>query len=147
MSRGERGQLAGIETVPLGILVFVAGTLLVVNAWAVVTNRTTANSIAREYLRAYTNAPDRTEGLAAGARVARTVATAHDLPAERVRLVVPDEWGPCVVATVAVTISVPEVRAPFLGGFGTTEVTVVHHDRISGHRAERTGAGGTNACG
>jgi hypothetical protein len=31
----DRGQVGGIEVLPFGLLVFVVGTLLVANAWAV----------------------------------------------------------------------------------------------------------------
>ena len=34
--RGERGQAGGMEVLPFGLLVFVAGTLLLVNIWGVV---------------------------------------------------------------------------------------------------------------
>ena len=34
--RGDAGQVGGIEALPFGLLVFVVGTLLIANAWAVV---------------------------------------------------------------------------------------------------------------
>lgn len=142
----ERGQMAGIETIPFGILVFVAGTLLVTNAWAGVTNRTTADSIAREYLRAYTRAETRPEGLADGARAAQLVAASHQLGADRVQVVEPTAWAACALATVQVTITVPEIRAPFLGGFGTQEVRVTHRDRIDSYRAAIPTSGEPDAC-
>lgn len=144
--RSERGQMAGIEAIPFGILVFLAGTLLVSNAWAVVTNRTTAESIAREYLRAYTHAADRPHALIAGARAASLTASAHGLGPDRVGIVEPSVWTRCAVATVTVTINVPEVRAPFLGGFGTQEVEVTHRDRIDAYRAGIPPSGTTDGC-
>ena len=133
--RGERGQAAGIETIPIGVLVFISGTLLVVNAWAIVTNRSTADSLAREYLRAYTKESSRPAALAAGQRVVDAIVDAHGLPHERVRIEPPTQWLACAPATVTIRLTVPEVRAPFLGGFGTTEIVVTHRDRLDGYRA------------
>lgn len=150
MRRSERAQMAGIESIPFGILVFVAGTLLIVNAWATVTTRTTATSIAREYLRAYTNAPSQPEAIEAGDRAARAVAAAHDIDSTQLRIERPVIWEPCGVAVVAVTITVPEIRAPFLGGFGSTEVRVQHRDRLDPYRVGLGSpgpAGGPDACG
>jgi hypothetical protein len=142
---GDAGQAAGVETVALGILVFVSVTLLIVNAWGMVTNQGVADSIAREYLRAYTAADTRPAALQAGDQVAQLVASDRGLPARRVHIIEPVAWGPCVTAQVTVTIDEPEIRAPFLGGFGTSELTVTHRDRIDGHRAGLAGndAGGT----
>src|SRR5690606_2186473 len=44
--RGERGQVAGIEALPFGLLIFVAGTLLVVNIWGVVDTKFAADTAA-----------------------------------------------------------------------------------------------------
>jgi len=133
--RGDRGQAAGLETIPLGVLVFISGTLLIVNAWAVVTNRSTADSLAREYLRAYTKESSRPAALAAGRRVVDVIAEADRLAPDRVRIEPPTQWVACAPATVTVHLTVPEVRAPFLGGFGTTEIVVTHRDRLDGYRA------------
>ena len=54
----ERGAVGGIEVLPLGMLVLVVGTLLVVNAWAVVDAKLAASAAAREAARAYVEAGD-----------------------------------------------------------------------------------------
>ena len=33
---GDAGQVGGIEALPFGLLIFVVGTLLIANAWAVI---------------------------------------------------------------------------------------------------------------
>ena len=144
---GDRAQAAGIETIPFGILVFVSVTLLIVNAWGVVTNQGAADAIAREYLRAYTAADDREAALAAGEHVARLVADDRGLSAGRVHLTEPTAWGPCAIAQVTVTLDEPEIRAPFLGGFGTSELTVTHRDRIDAFRAGVSGTRAGADCG
>ena len=132
--RGEHGQAAGIETLPFGVLVFIAGTLLVVNAWAVVTNRATADSIAREYLRAYTKETTQPAALDAGRHVVDAIVASSGLPPDRVRVDPPTEWGACAVATVTVHLAVPDIHAPFLGDLGAHQITVIHRDRIDAYR-------------
>jgi hypothetical protein len=146
-AHGERGQAAGIETIPLGVLVFISGTLLIVNAWAIVTNRSTADSLAREYLRAYTKESSRPDALAAGQRVVDAILHAHGIPRGRARIEPPTQWLACAPAIVTVHLSVPEVRAPFLGGFGTTEIVVTHRDRLDGYRAGLPTDGSGPPCG
>jgi len=74
--RSESGQVAGVETLAFGVLVFVAGMLVAVNAWAVVTSRASADAVARAYLRAYTEAPP-AQASERGRRAATFVAEAR----------------------------------------------------------------------
>ena len=53
----DRGQFAGIEALPFGVLVFVLGSLLLTNAWAVVDAKATVTTAAREGARTYVEAP------------------------------------------------------------------------------------------
>jgi hypothetical protein len=55
--RREDGTVAGAEALVLGVLVFVFGTLLVVDGWAVVDARFAADAAAREAVRAVVEAP------------------------------------------------------------------------------------------
>jgi hypothetical protein len=116
------------------VLVFVAGTLLVVNAWAVVSNRATADSLAREYLRAYTKESSRPDALEAGQQVVDAIVASHVMPADRVHVDPPTAWGACAVAVVTVRLTVPDIQAPFLGSLGSHRITVVHRDRIDAYR-------------
>jgi hypothetical protein len=45
--RDETGAVGGIEVLPFALLVFVAGTLLLANAWAVVEGKVAASAAAR----------------------------------------------------------------------------------------------------
>ncbi|MGZ4694068.1 MAG: hypothetical protein ACXWA3_10620, partial [Acidimicrobiales bacterium] len=51
--RDDRGQLAGIEVLPFGVLVFVVGALLITNAWAVVDAKIAVDAASREAVRTY----------------------------------------------------------------------------------------------
>lgn len=55
---GDGGQIAGIEAVPFGLLVFVTGALVVTQAWGVVNAKFLATTAAREATRAFVEAPN-----------------------------------------------------------------------------------------
>lgn len=52
-ARDELGQVGGVEGLVFGVLVFVFGTLLVANAWAVVDAKSAASAAAREATRVF----------------------------------------------------------------------------------------------
>src|SRR3954447_14686723 len=49
----ERGQVGGLEALAFGLLIFVIGTLIVANAWAVVDAKFAVESAARQAARNY----------------------------------------------------------------------------------------------
>ena len=61
--RGDVGQVAGIESIPFGLLVLIVGILLVAHTWAVVDAKFVATAAAREATRAYVEStePDAAE--------------------------------------------------------------------------------------
>lgn len=119
----ERGQAAGLETVPFGVLVFVGGVLIAVNAWAVVDHRAAVDAAASAYLRAYTAAPSPELARAAGADAARRSLGNRVAAAQELEVVAPREvFRPCRVATVVVRLRVPVARVPFMGDLGDTTV-------------------------
>src|SRR2546423_9148630 len=73
----DRGQIAGIEAVPFGILLFVVGSLLIANAWAVIDVKMAVTSAAREAARTYVESADHSTGSANADRAARDVIAAH----------------------------------------------------------------------
>lgn len=56
LRHGEDGQVGGIEVLPLAMLVFVVGILLVANAWAVVDAKLVVGAAAREAARTFSEA-------------------------------------------------------------------------------------------
>jgi hypothetical protein len=135
LQRDERGQVAGVETVVFGVLVFVAGLLIATNGWSVLTTRNATSSIAREYLRAYTRQTNEPAARRAGRSAAATVRDTERIRPARVAIVEPARFGPCVDASVTVTVQVPLARLPFLGEVGSTSVSVTRHERIDAYRA------------
>lgn len=132
--RGERGQAAGVEALPFGVLVFVTGTLIAVSAWGVLTARGVADAAAREYLRAYTRAPSAEQARAAGRRLAGEVFSARGVDPARVTMEEPTVFQACAPATVRVRVVVPLIRAPFIGALSETAVEVERTDRVDAYR-------------
>ena len=93
--RHDRGQVAGIEAVPFGIAVFVGLTLVIVNGWAQINARGVADSMAREYLRAYTQSTSAAAARAAGDRAVERVVAAHQLGGTKVSVEAPTVFAPC----------------------------------------------------
>ena len=128
----ERGFVGGFEVLPFGMLIFVAGTLLLCNAWAVYDAKVAASAAAREAVRAFVEV--RTDGEAEQqAREAGLEAIAgHGRDPSRAEI----EWavGPdfrrCALNTVVVHYRVPTLTVPFLGAFGDGVV------RTSGRHSE-----------
>jgi hypothetical protein len=147
--RDERGQLGGVEVLPFGFLVFVAGTLLVANAWAVVDAKLAAEGAAREAARAYVEAPDAQAAIALGLTAARDAASAHGRSTDpRVFRVAPPPSGSfarCARITWTVELDVPALTIPWIGAFGDGPFTAVgrHSELVDPWRA---GLPGTARC-
>ena len=56
--RGDAGQVGGIEALPFGLLVFVVGSLLIANAWAVVDAKFATDAAARQAVRTFVEGTD-----------------------------------------------------------------------------------------
>jgi hypothetical protein len=129
----ERGQVAGIEVLPFGFLIFVAGILLVVNAWAVVDAKLAVTVAAREAARAYVEAPDAASAHAAANRRALEAMQAHgrgDASRLRVRVSIPQGHGRCRPVVVTVSYTTPALVVPFTGGFGRSLTASSTHTEL-----------------
>jgi Flp pilus assembly protein TadG len=119
--RDERGQVGGIEVLAFGFLILVAGTLLMVNAWAVVDAKFAVTAAAREAARAYVEAPDEATARADAERRAREALAAHgrdDVSRTVITITSPDGHGRCRPVEVTVAYQVPALTVPFIDGFG-----------------------------
>ncbi len=120
--RGDQGQVAGIEALPFGILMFVIGMLLIANAWGVVDANLATTNAAREGVRAYVEAPSAAE---AHDRAVAAVATAlvgygrSPFSSQVDIATVGDRgWQRCALAIVTVHHEVPLLTLPIIGGLG-----------------------------
>lgn len=131
--RDERGQVAGIEVLPFGFLVLVAGTLLVVNAWAVVDAKFAVTAAAREAARAYVETMDEAHAHDLAHRRAVEALAAHgrgDPARVDVSVSTPEGHGRCRPVVVTVTYKVPALTVPFVGGFGRSITAESRHTEL-----------------
>ena len=151
-STDESGVVGGLEVLPFGFLVFVAGTLLIASAWGVVDAKIAASAAAREATRAFVES---TAGSTAGAtadaeRAAEEAVTGHGR--DPARMTVRSE-GPlvlqrCAPATFVVTYRVRTVSLPWIGGFGNGFVSASarHREVVDPFRDDVPAAPGGLAC-
>ncbi len=135
MGHHEAGQVGGIEVLPLALLVFVAGALLVTNAWAVVDAKMAASAAAREATRAYAEVPagmDQEGAWARATMAAQDTLLAYEVPPERISLqplAAPDPLR-CARVVIEAGVAVPFITVPWLGGFGEGFVVRARHSEL-----------------
>jgi hypothetical protein len=143
-ARGERGAVGGVEVLPLAVVIFVAGLLVVANLWALVEARLTVTSAAREAVRTYVEAADHEAGWsAAGAAAARVMGPRSGEPGRFALELAEDDAGRfsrCNRIIVRARYRVPALTVPWLGGLGqgvevtgtATEVVDPYRDGLAG---------------
>jgi hypothetical protein len=144
--RGDAGQVAGMEALPFGVLIFVIGALLITNLWAVVDTKIAVDSAAREAVRTYVEAPDGTTAAARAEVLAREVVAGHGRRPDRLSLDVHHEgdrpFARCVRVTVTTRYPVAALQLPWIGGLGHAfEVRAHHTERIDPFRSGLSGSG------
>ncbi len=138
--RGDAGQVAGIEVLPFGILIFVIGTLIATNAWGVVDAKIAAGAAAREAARAYVEAPDQPAATGRASQAAKDTIAGYGRDPNKVSLLVAHQgdqaWQRCVRVTVTVRYPVHTVSLPGFGGYGDgLEVRATHGELIDPYRS------------
>lgn len=129
--RDEAGQLAGAEALPFALLVFVAGTLLVANAWAVVDAKAAASSAAREATRAYVESPVSSDPRARADAAGREAVRGMGRDPDKLRLVsLEADFSRCAQVRFEARYPVPALTIPFVGRFGTGFWAVARHGEI-----------------
>ena len=143
--RGDAGQVAGIEALPFGVLIFVVGALLVTNVWGVIDAKLAMSSAAREAARAYVEASDAATAADAAAAAAAEAVDAHGRTPERLTLTqTGDGFGRCVRVTFEASYPVPAIALPWIGGFGEAFTATARHSEVVD--PFRSGLEGTAAC-
>jgi len=140
--RGQGGFVAGSDGLIFGTLVLLCGSLMIINAWAVIDTRVALDSAAREYLRTYGEQPDGPTARAAGERAARTVLSRRGTDSSHLTFTIEprvESFGPCQLAEVGLIVTVPAIEVPFLDGVGSRSVTVTHTELVDAHREMSTG--------
>lgn len=143
---GDGGFAGGIEVLPFAVLVFVLGTVLLVNAWAVVDAKLAVEAAAREATRAYVEAGDAAKAEDASAAAARAAFAASGRPPGGLRVEHgASEYVRCVPVAFEVSYKVRAVRIPVIGGLGHDFTVIGRHREIIDPFA--AGFGRENRCG
>ena len=130
--RSERGAIGGMEVLPFGVLIFVTGTLIIANAWAVIDAKLTAEAAAREAGRAYVEASDRDTAQRSAASAAHEAVSGVGRDPDRLALRDNDpDFVRCEVVEHEASYEVPALTLPFVGSFGDG-VTVTGRHRSRG---------------
>lgn len=151
-ARPEDGQIGGVEAVVFGVLVFVFGTLLVANTWAVIDAKMAASAAAREGARAFVEAASRSEGAQRADQAARQAILGYGRDPERLSVATAGLLERCASVTVTVAYPVPVAGIPVLGRrAGTITVTASHAEVVDPYRsglplAEDQAGAGADPC-
>jgi hypothetical protein len=139
MPTDERGFVGGFEVLPFGLLIFVAGTLLLTNAWAVVDGTLAASAAAREAARTYVEAADLEEAELLAVEAAMSAIDGHgrDPVRAEVEWIVGPDFRRCALNTIVVRYRVPTLRVPFVGAFGAgfIETSGRHSEIVDPYRS------------
>jgi hypothetical protein len=116
-----------MEALPFGLLIFVVGSLLVANAWAVVDAKFAADAAAREAVRVFVEADPVGGDPTSRARSAGLDAIAghgRDPSRATVQPVGGAELTRCSRVTFEAVYEVPALTLPFIGRYGRGPFTV-----------------------
>jgi len=141
---GDAGQVGGIEALPFGLLIFVVGTLLIANAWAVVDAKFAVDAAARQAVRTYVEAEDPIAGLRAAETAGLAAIDAHGRDPRRAEVAALGEprLVRCARVTFVVEYEVPALSLPFIGGYGSApfEVRARHSELVDPFRSGLAGS-------
>jgi hypothetical protein len=147
----ELGQVAGLETVVVGLLVLIGGVLVIANAWSVVDAKFAAVSAAQEAARTFVKAPAGTDALDAAMQAGQDTLSSlgHTGVGRRIDLIT-GSLARCATVTFRASVHVPVIVVPWLAraGGGLT-VSATHSELVDPFRSglEGTGPGGAVRCG
>jgi len=124
--RGDLGQVGGIEALPFGLLIFVVGSLLIANAWAVVDAKFATDAAARQAVRTFVEGDDvvAAEADARAAGLAAIDAHGRDPDRAIVQPVGDPRLVRCERVTFEAEYEVPALALPFIGGYGRSPFRV-----------------------
>jgi hypothetical protein len=129
--RDENGQLGGLEGLAFGVLVFVFGTLIVINAWAVVDSKLAAAAAAREAARAFVESADLRSADSAALQAASDAIEGYGRDPDRMEIRRDDtSFGRCERVTFTVEYKVSLGAIPFLDRPAGTFVAGARHSEI-----------------
>lgn len=147
-ARGDAGQVGGIEALPFGLLVFVVGSLLIANAWAVVDAKFATDAAARQAVRTFVEGSDASAARRAAIDAGLAAIEGHGRDPDRATV---EPVGDAVLlrcerVTFAAEYEVPALTLPFIGGYGAAPFRVrsTHSELVDPFRSGVPGS--AEAC-
>ena len=141
--QGDAGQVGGIEALSFGLLIFVIGTLLIANAWAVVDAKFATDAAAREATRTFVESDDPATATAAAIAAGNAVIEGHGRDPHRALIapVGPAQLQRCARVDFEAVYEVPAISLPFIGGYGKAPFRVrsTHRELVDPFRSGLTG--------
>ena len=138
MNRPDQTGAVGFELLPFLVLVFVVGTLVFAQAWAVLDAKLATSSGAREAARTFVETPSGTASAVATANAISTGARAASAQNPARDTVVALQSGGslerCARVTFVATQTIDLVRLPFVGGAGSMTVRSTHSEIVDPYR-------------
>lgn len=134
----DSGQMAGIEALPFGFLIFVVIALMLGNAWAVVDAKLAVTAAAREAARVYVEAPTGEEAEVRARAAADGSISGHGRDPSDLTIEIDHGggFGRCVRVEIEASLAVPSVNLPFVAGFGKTfDVRATHSEVVDPYRS------------
>jgi hypothetical protein len=107
-----------VEVLPFGVLIFVVGSLLVLNTWAVIDAKLAITAGAREGARAVAEAPMGAEATAVATAAAHAALTAQGRDVASSTISVAGAVERCSEVEVTMTYRIPAIVLPWGAGFG-----------------------------
>jgi hypothetical protein len=143
----DAGVAGGFEAIPFGVLIFVLGTLLVANAWALIDAKFAVAAAAREAARAFVEADPATNPADEARAAAAAALAAYGRDPGRMTLEHTGEFARCQRVSMTVTYPVPVVVLPGLTPLGSGLTAVSTYSEMvdplrSGLKGEATCVGG-----
>ena len=111
----ERGQVGGLEALAFGLLIFVVGTLIVANAWAVVDAKFAVESAARQAARTYVETGNSEAAAATAARRAGLASLEGSGRTAGAEIGLRGDYRRCGQIAATASAVVPYVRVPLIG--------------------------------
>ena len=115
----DDGVVGGVEALPFGLLVFVVGTLIVVNAWGVVDAKMSVATAAREAARAYVEAAPGVDPEVVARETAVETLRSLGRTARAPSVEIAGEFVRCARVRATVSYRIPALRLPWIGGMGS----------------------------
>jgi hypothetical protein len=144
--RGEAGFVGGFAGLLFGLLLFVAGTLLVAYAWAVIDTKSATVEAARQAARTYVQAPDEPAALAGAEQAAGAALAGYGRDPSLAQVsVVSGSFARCSRVTLAVSYPAPLFYLPFVGRVGSgVQVTSENSELVDPYRSGPSGVATCN---